>query len=187
MQPIPYGKWRRTWANSLNKLSAVGQAFKYHSLVASPRSISEESSATQLLPTVELSSGPSSPGVDTSNPQAKTEIEAANLQSTAALADSLAAAATAPAAVVPATPVKRKLCSWHIVTVFLQLPTGGQSWSSRLLSCCSFAEFLCCFRRDICMHWELLGGTIWVNLIDAGRQCAYVIFCFKHFCRHTTS
>lgn len=77
-----------------------------------------------MLPAVELSSGPSSPGVDTSNPQAKTEIEAAaNLQSTAALSDSLAAApATAPAAavaVVPAIPVKRKLCSWHIVTVFL--------------------------------------------------------------------
>lgn len=76
-----------------------------------------------MLPAVELSSGPSSPGVDTSNPQAKTEIEAAaNLQSTAALSDSLAAAAPAPGAavaVVPAIPVKRKLCSWHIVTVFL--------------------------------------------------------------------
>lgn len=74
-----------------------------------------------MLSAVELSSGPSSPGVDTSNPQAKTEIEAAaNLQSTAALSDSLAAAApAAPAAVVPAIPVKRKLCSWHIVTVFL--------------------------------------------------------------------
>lgn len=74
-----------------------------------------------MLPAVELSSGPSSPGVDTSNPQAKTEIEAAaNLQSTAALSDSLAAAAPAAAvAVVPAIPVKRKLCSWHIVTLFL--------------------------------------------------------------------
>ncbi|XP_030561712.1 ATP-binding cassette sub-family C member Sur isoform X1 [Drosophila novamexicana] len=71
------------------------------------RSISEESSGTALLPTVELSSVPSSPAVDMSNPQPTTNSQTTVVDSS-------------PAATVE-TPVK------HVKIDFNALPTNGRS------------------------------------------------------------
>ncbi|XP_017856779.1 PREDICTED: ATP-binding cassette sub-family C member Sur [Drosophila arizonae] len=92
------------------------------------RSISEESSAAALLPTVELSSVPSTPVADISNPQPTTNLEATldDLEFRREMHELSAAPPPAPpaAAKVETPPVK------HVKIDFNALPTNGRNNSN---------------------------------------------------------